>query len=64
MIENLIAEWATSAIVNAPVLVFMGVAIWDLRRSLNECSSKNDKLVERLIDVLSHYHDDQANGAQ
>jgi len=57
MIETLITEWATTAIVNAPVLVFMGIAIWDLRRSLKDAQTRNDVLVERLIEAVSDDED-------
>lgn len=60
ILESLVTEWATTAIINAPVLVFMVIAIWDLRRSLNDCSGKNDHLVERLIQILSD--DDENHG--
>jgi hypothetical protein len=52
MIEDLIAKWAISAIENAPVLVFMGIALWDMRKTLTRCMSSKDALMDRLVDEI------------
>jgi hypothetical protein len=55
MIEDLVIRWAETAIVNAPVLVFLGIAALDLRKTLRDCMGQNKALLARLLDeVLTH----------
>jgi hypothetical protein len=55
MISNLLIDWLTKTIENAPLVAFLALAAWDLRSQLITCIKSNDEL---KIKLLNRFLDD------
>lgn len=42
-------EWLTTTFDNMPIIVFLALAIWDMRKHLYRCISRDEVLLDQLI---------------
>jgi len=48
-LERQFMEWITTTFDNMPIIVFLALAIWDMRKHLYRCISRDEQLLDQLI---------------
>jgi len=50
--ENIIGEWVSRLILQAPELAVIGIVAWYLRLDLKECMTSNRDMLEKMLAEL------------
>jgi len=48
-IQQQFADWITTTFDNMPIVVFLVIAVWDMRKALYKCLGREQSLLDDLI---------------